>query len=315
MSVTKPFVIKPSVIKPPVGKPPVVKPEEREFTFNGFRYAGQCWGEQGALPILALHGWLDNSASFDVLAPLLQGTQLLALDLAGHGKSDHRLGLSDYAIYSEIPTLFAIADAMGWQQFVLLGHSRGAMMSLLAAATFPERISHLVLIDALAPPPVPASHSIERLISSVNELQRRLQVSPSLFPSYEAAIQARCQSEFGKITPATAERLAVRGLTHSAQGYQWHADGKLWVPSNTGLTPEQLEAFIDNIRAKVLILLGKDGFKRKVLAGSPFADSLSRLVEGLQAELHEYDDGHYLHMESAAKLVAATLQHFLTDSP
>ena len=285
--------------------------KERTFIFNGFQYVGQYWGEAGGLPILALHGWLDNSASFDVLARLLDNVELLALDLAGHGKSDHRLGLSDYPIWSETPELFAIADAMGWQQFALMGHSRGAMMSLIAAAAFPERISHLILIDALTPLPVEAAQSVERMVDSIHELRYRSQSSPSCFSSYDAAIQARCHSEFGKITPVTASILASRGLTQSDKGYQWHADGKLWAPSNTGLSTEQIETFIDNISAKVLILLGKKGFKCKITSGSPFESLLSKLIERLHADVQEYDDGHYLHMESAAEQVAITIQNFL----
>ena len=122
---------------------------EKTFTLNGFTYAAQYWGDGAGMPIIALHGWLDNSASFSVLAPQLEGVQLLALDLAGHGYSDHRAGLLDYGIWSEVPDIFAIADQMGWQRFALMGHSRGAMLAFLAAGALPERISHLILIDAL----------------------------------------------------------------------------------------------------------------------------------------------------------------------
>lgn len=54
----------------------------------GQKIAGICWNEGQGLPILALHGWLDNAASFSLLAPLLSH-HVLAVDLPGHGLSDH----------------------------------------------------------------------------------------------------------------------------------------------------------------------------------------------------------------------------------
>lgn len=284
-----------------------------EFTFNRFRYAAQHWGEESQPPVLAIHGWLDNSASFDVLAQYLTRLQILAPDMAGHGLSDHRTGLSDYPIWSETAEMFAMADAMGWQQFALMGHSRGAMMSLLAAAAFPERVTHLILIDALGPPPVAPATAQQRMVNSLGELQRRLQRPTSCYPTYDDAINARCQSRFSPVTRASAELLAERGLTELEAGFNWHADGKLWAPSNVALSAEQIEAFVAKISAKVLVLLGEQGMKTNVIAGSPFERAMSMMVEELNTNVQEFDDGHFLHMERAAVDVANAIQTFFDN--
>lgn len=283
---------------------------ETDFVFNGFRYAGQLWGAAGA-PVLALHGWLDNSASFAVLASHLRGVQLLAPDLAGHGHSDHRKSLCDYPVWSEVAELIAMADSMNWDRFTVVGHSRGAMISMILAATFPERISRLVLIDALTPYPLTAAEAPERMLKSIQEVKRRLQRERSIYPSYEAAIQARCRSDFAKVSQATAETLAKRGLSKMEQGYHWHSDGKLWAPSNIALTVEQIEAFISRITAKVLLLKGKDGLINHVVPGSDYDRLMNSTIDTLAIEEREFDDGHHLHMEAASLDVALAIQEFL----
>ncbi|MFT7491510.1 MAG: pimeloyl-ACP methyl ester carboxylesterase [Pseudohongiellaceae bacterium] len=297
-----------------------------DFTFNDFRYAAQLWGKQHGLPVIALHGWLDNSASFDILAPQLTDVHFLAPDLAGHGYSDRYNGLSDYPVWSEVMAIFEMADHMGWQEFALIGHSRGAMMSVLAASMFPERISHLVLVDALGPYPVAADQLPKRMQASVAEMKRRLRRKLSCYKTYEAAINARLHSEFGQLMKPTAERLATRGLSKLPQGYHWHGDGKLWAPSMAALTQAQISACIDNISAKVLLVLTTAGLNEtyKVnVSEEAFTKLLSdnqidtdyalqfRQLLNKGAVYQEFDDGHYLHMESSAEAIAAAVQGFL----
>ena len=54
------------------------------------RFAALEWRNEKGLRALCLHGWLDNAASFIPLAPLLKPLDLVALDMAGHGHSQHR---------------------------------------------------------------------------------------------------------------------------------------------------------------------------------------------------------------------------------
>lgn len=55
---------------------------------SGLRVAYQVWGEGNPIKILCLHGWLDNSNSFNVLAPYLLENgnfEIVAIDHVGHG--------------------------------------------------------------------------------------------------------------------------------------------------------------------------------------------------------------------------------------
>lgn len=119
---------------------------------DGLSMAYQEWGASDTSSpkrILALHGWLDNSNSFNHLGPYLaaKGFHVLALDHIGHGLSDH---LATGAVYNILRTTSCVNDfvyALGWRNFHLMGHSMGAAISMMYAATMHEFVDKLVLID------------------------------------------------------------------------------------------------------------------------------------------------------------------------
>src|SRR5580765_8467017 len=84
--------------------------------------------------VLALHGWLDNAASFVPMAKHLDGIELVAVDLPGHGHSVHLPPGSIYTFEMAVHHVLDIADALGWERFSLLGHSMGAGIASLVAA-------------------------------------------------------------------------------------------------------------------------------------------------------------------------------------
>lgn len=288
---------------------------EKTFTFNGFTYAAQLWGKESDLPVICLHGWLDNSGSFSELVAHLSGVQCLAIDLSGHGFSDHKPGVDDYPIWTDISAIYAIADSMGWQRFGIVGHSRGAMMALLVAGTYPERVSHLVMIDAIMPPLVEQEGVIERLQQSITEIHYRIERKASLFESRSEAIAARCMSRFAPVTMKTAEQLAVRGLSESSGRFFWRADSKLWSLSAIGLSADVLQAFVDHIVDNGVpsqLLLGEHGLVMK--APEAVRQQCEALAHQLSSTVLVFDDGHFLHTETAAPQVAAAIQSFLLPS-
>ena len=126
-------------------------PVERRFRLAGLTLAAEVWGSPGQRPVLASHGWLDNAGSFSLLAPRLPDCEIVALDLAGHGFSDSRSADSAYNLWQDVGDLLDVADELGWQRCTLLGHSRGAAVSMLFAATFPERVDKLILLEGGLP--------------------------------------------------------------------------------------------------------------------------------------------------------------------
>ncbi|MGU3408487.1 alpha/beta fold hydrolase [Microbacterium sp. M1A1_1b] len=92
-----------------------------------------------------LHGLGIDAHSFDVTA-LAVGQPAVALDLPGHGRSAWRDD-ADYAASATAPAVLAALDALAVPPGLLVGHSLGAILAARIAATAPERVTGLVLVD------------------------------------------------------------------------------------------------------------------------------------------------------------------------
>ena len=278
---------------------------ERTFIVNGLNFAAKEWGTPGATPVIALHGWLDNAASFDVMLPYMQDLHVIALDCAGHGNSSFRSADSSYNIWQDIAEVMGVADQLGWQRFALLGHSRGAIISSLVAGTFPERISHVALIDGHMPSLADAQGSAVLLAKSLSEHRRYTASTPSFFHSFDRAVQARVNG-FVPLQESAATLLAERGVREESRGFYWHNDQRLKAASEFKLTREHLKDFHSAITAQVLLIQAE---------GSPFYTSSPENDESFSwvSSLHllTMPGSHHLHMEDQAQQVAEQVQGFL----
>ncbi len=105
------------------------------------------WDRGGARPLLALHCSLAHAGAWSGLAAALHGVTLTAMDLIGHGKARDWDGVEDYhsAATAEAVTL-AAALAKG-KPLDLIGHSFGGTVALRIAATRPDLVRSLTLIE------------------------------------------------------------------------------------------------------------------------------------------------------------------------
>ena len=105
--------------------------------------------------LLLVHGFTGAKEDFtgflDVLA--VAGWHAVAPDLRGHGESDHPGSEDDYNLELFADDLWALVDVLGWERFVLLGHSMGGMISQVAVLRHPERVQAFVLMDTSHGPP------------------------------------------------------------------------------------------------------------------------------------------------------------------
>ncbi len=274
---------------------------EHRFDNHGIGLAAVEWGDPAGLPVIALHGWLDNAASFAPLAENLQGLRLIALDLAGHGLSDHRSLDNTYNIWQDVADVYAVAEQLGLSTFALLGHSRGAMVATLTAGTYPERVSHLGLIDSFVPQAIDEAELPAQLALSIVDKHQRLGREPRLYATREEAIASRTSRGESLLSQASAELIAARGLRREGQGFRWRADEKLKVASEVKLTPAIVRAYVERICCPSLLLLSDaQRIERFYDMDQHVADLSVAVIEG----------SHHFHMEETSLATAQRLQDF-----
>ncbi|MET0125137.1 MAG: alpha/beta hydrolase, partial [Pseudomonas caspiana] len=181
--------------------------EEVRLSLPHIELAAHLFGPEDGLPVIALHGWLDNANSFARLAPRLHGLRIVALDLAGHGHSSHRPTGAGYALADYVHDVLQVAEQLGWQQFSLLGHSLGAIISVFLAGALPERVSRLALIDGLIPPMGEADDAPGQLGKSLQAQLRLANKRKPVYPDQDQAICARMKGAVA-VTREAAELLA-----------------------------------------------------------------------------------------------------------
>ena len=279
--------------------------EEVRLRLPHIELAAHLYGPADGLPVIALHGWLDNAASFARLAPKLPGLRIVALDFAGHGHSDHRAAGAGYAIWDYVHDVLQVAEQFGWQRFSLLGHSMGAIVSVLLAGALPERVERLALIDGLMPYTGEADSAPQRLGEALRAQMALTGKRKPVYAEFARAVEARMRG-VGAVSREAAELLAQRGLMPVPGGYTWRTDNRLTLPSPMRLTRAHAMAFVQRLQCPVNLVLAEQG----LLAAQP---DLAELLGDRSIVLSRLPGGHHLHLddEAGAQLVADCFKAFL----
>ena len=218
------------------------------------KLAALQWGEDDAPPLLALHGWLDNAASFIAAAPLLaKEFRVIALDLPGHGRSAHLpQGVVRYHAIDYADHVLNAAETLQLQRFDLLGHSLGGGVASLVAAAAPARVRKLALIEGLGPLADDGSNTLQRWREA--EAQRSVtRRAPRVFGNIDEALAARVA--VGDLQPDEARGLVMRGLRPVEDGYVWSSDPRLRLPTPLRMEEMQLRRLLAGIEAPTLLML------------------------------------------------------------
>ncbi|HXS62255.1 MAG TPA: alpha/beta hydrolase [Streptosporangiaceae bacterium] len=183
----------------------------------------------GQRPLLLVHGFTgakeDLSGWLDQLADL--GWHAVAPDLRGHGESSKPSEESAYSFKLMADDGLGLADALGWDRFVLLGHSMGGMIAQFMAIAEPSRLTGLILMDTAHGP---LAH-----------------LSPELVAGAVAVVRAEGMDALAQVTAGREGPLhtpAHQNLLDNKPGYAEFGDRKLRATS-PGLYAAMAPEFIN----------------------------------------------------------------------
>lgn len=129
--------------------------EKLEYSASdGLKLAGRKygWDNRDTLPVICLAGLTRNSADFHPLALHLSRhpkypRRVLCLDYRGRGMSAHDSDWENYNIFTEAADVTAATDALDIGKAVVVGTSRGGLVTYVLAASRPGLIAAAIFND------------------------------------------------------------------------------------------------------------------------------------------------------------------------
>ncbi|MFZ2528506.1 MAG: alpha/beta hydrolase [Rhodococcus sp. (in: high G+C Gram-positive bacteria)] len=208
--------------------------ETGKCTVSGATISYRAWGEAGLPGVVLVHGGMAHSGWWDHIGPqLAQGRRVVALDLSGHGDSDHR---DHYAldVWADEVLAVAAAGAIAGPP-VLIGHSMGGIVSFAASHLRGEQLAGVVVLDSPIRDLTP------------EELEMRIKATatagpPKVYPTIDAAVaRFRLVPPQDDAEPFVLEHIARGSLKPVEGGYSWKFDalrmGREFRESLTAMSP------------------------------------------------------------------------------
>jgi proline iminopeptidase len=173
-------------------------------------------------PLIVLHGGpdFDHSYLLPELDRLSSSFRLIYYDQRGRGLSGGNVQPEQVSLASEMEDLEALRTFFELEKAAILGHSWGAVLALEYATRFPQRVSHLVLMN-----PAPASHA-----DYEDFQQERSQTTPGDLEKMQAL--------------STTEDYLAGELETESEYYRIHF-------ASTLRQPDLLEKLIENLRVNI----------------------------------------------------------------
>ncbi len=275
---------------------------------NGLRHHVRIWGPPSAPPLFLLHGWMDASASFQlVVDELHRDWRVIAPDWRGCGQSGWCAAgywFPDY--YADLEALLAIYSPDTPAR--LVGHSMGGVIACTYAGIRPARVAQVMSFEGFGLKRTHPGEAPERYRRWLDELAEEPRFR--IYASFEA-LAARLRSENPRLTSEKAQLIA-RAWAHET------ATDKIELrhdPRHKRVNPvlfriEELIACWRECTAPVMWVFARDSKGTGYLSDSP------EQLAGRKGAFRDYreawieDAGHMMHHDQPAAM-AALIEEFL----
>jgi len=247
------------------------------------------WASDGP-PLLLLHAMTQAwDAWLPVIPALVKHFSIVAVDLRGHGQSDHPATgyhLADYAA-----DVVALTDMLGWRQPAVIGHSLGGSVARVAEARHPGWARRIVIEDT--PPRLDRADS--RVILLAKGYLKML-----------AMPSADVEAHFRRVHPRWSEARIQEAARASTQTARAVLD--TYLAQDDPLT---LEESIAAVRCPVLLVYG-DTASGGFVSDADAALYLDPLPDGRAIQIP--GAGHSLHARKPDEFLRAVVPFLLGET-
>ncbi|XP_058447440.1 probable serine hydrolase [Malaya genurostris] len=293
------------------------KVTEVEIPIPYGKLAGKWFGPKNLRPIVCLHGFQDNSGTFDRLIPLLpEDVSFLSIDFPGHGHSSRVPDGMSYNQFDYVVLLLYIMKEYNWDKISIMGHSMGAQIGFVFTALFPGKVEFLIQIDALKPLSYYPKHlpnygaiMVTKFIEA-DVRNRELSEPPSY--TYEEMIEKLHEATFESLSKETCPYILQRNIKHSKKfpgKYYFDRDNKVKYMQIIGWSDAVNHELARHVKVPQLMLKATQSPYRGSREG--FDDMVAVLQKHNPLfELQYVNGSHHIHLTDP-ELVAPVITEFL----
>jgi pimeloyl-ACP methyl ester carboxylesterase len=271
--------------------------EDGTATVAGAAVHYLAWGDPGRRGIVFVHGGGAHAHWWTHLASTFAGQfRVVAVDLSGHGDSDHR---DRYDLEQWTDEVCAASDAGGIAgEPVVVGHSMGGFVTIATAAVHGDRLSGVIVCDSPVTEPDPEVESY-RLKEAFGR--------PRTYPSVEDALQ-----RFRTVPPQehyldfVIDHVGRRSLKPVDGGWQWKFDRRIFEQFAGGMRGIALP-YLTRVRCRFALLRSEVGLVTPDI-GAFMYEALGRVAPVIEVP----EAGHHAMLDQPLLLLTA-LRTLLAD--
>lgn len=278
--------------------------------------SARVWGPESGRPVLALHGWLDNAATFDTLVPLLDSSlHVVALDFPGHGKSSHLPRGAHYNVIEYVIAVCRVVDQLKWDRFTIIGHSMGGCVGYMYSGLFPKRVLCLITLDIVVPVLLVDSYIPSILASGIKKLQKFEKMDGNA-PVYteEELLERMEDANPGLLSESSKKILLHRGSQPVEGGLVLKRDVRAKTSRTSVLPLVTQKEIVSRYNGDMLIFKCRHKFSSPDLqcVENEFVDIYRTRCK--RFHYVELQGGHYVHLNNP-ELLAPAINAFILASP
>jgi pimeloyl-ACP methyl ester carboxylesterase len=280
---------------------------------NGLNHHLREWPGSGGQRVLLLHGWMDDSSSWQFLVDQLPASwHLIAPDWRGFGGSEWaREGYWFLQYQADLDALLRHLEThWGGGAVDLVGHSMGGNIACTYAGLRAERVRRLVSLEGFGLPDSDPEKAPGRLLDWLASLDtpHRLRDYPDL-----PTLARRLMSANPRLTESRAGFLAHAQSRFTPQGWRLRHDPRHKAPGPYGYRLAENMAVWRQVQAPTLWVLGAESDLIKRFHGEDDADLAARAACFANIRRMTLPDAGHMLQHDQPEALAGLLLDFLAQ--